>query len=106
VHHKNVIPSRLPSMLLPCLHCGNRMVITASAPALYENGISANDLEDMTHTCVQCGMTLISTRRRAGADGVTPHRSRVEHRGGVRRPSPGRHRETSSTSLLGLRTSI
>jgi hypothetical protein len=64
VHYKKVIPSHLPSMLLPCLFCGNRMAITASAPALYQNGAGSNDLEDITHACVQCGMTLISTRRR------------------------------------------
>jgi hypothetical protein len=39
------------------------MAITAVAPALYANGAASNDLEDITHTCVQCGATLISTRR-------------------------------------------
>jgi hypothetical protein len=39
------------------------MEITAVAPALYANGAASNDLEDITHTCVQCGATLISTRR-------------------------------------------
>jgi hypothetical protein len=53
---------RRPSFLLPCLHCGNRMAITSVAPALYDNGAASNDLEDITHTCVQCGTTLISTR--------------------------------------------
>jgi hypothetical protein len=38
------------------------MEITAVAPALYANGAASNDLEDITHTCVQCGTTLISTR--------------------------------------------
>jgi hypothetical protein len=39
------------------------MEITAVAPALYANGTASNDLEDITHTCVGCGATLISTRR-------------------------------------------
>jgi hypothetical protein len=63
MHYKNVAPSHLPSLLLPCSYCGHRMEITAVAPALYANGAASNDLEDITHTCVQCGATLISTRR-------------------------------------------
>jgi hypothetical protein len=62
VRYKNVAPSHLPSFLLPCLHCGNRMAITSVAPALYDDGAVSNDLEDVTHTCVQCGTMLISTR--------------------------------------------
>jgi hypothetical protein len=64
MHYKNenVAPSHLPSFLLPCLHCGGRIAITAVAPALYANGAASNDLEDVTHTCVQCGTMLISTR--------------------------------------------
>jgi hypothetical protein len=46
------------------------MVITAVAPALYANGAASNDLEDITHTCVQCGTTLIRTIRPFSAD---PH---------------------------------
>jgi hypothetical protein len=59
---KNVALSHLPSFLLPCQYCGHRMEITAVTPALYPNGAASNDLEDITHTCVQCGATLISTR--------------------------------------------
>jgi hypothetical protein len=44
------------------------MAITAVAPALYENGIASNDLEDVTHTCVQCRTTMISTRRPFSGD--------------------------------------
>jgi hypothetical protein len=62
MHYKNVAPSHLPTFLLPCSHCGHRMEITAVAPALYANGAVSNELEDITHTCVQCGATLISTR--------------------------------------------
>jgi hypothetical protein len=39
------------------------MEITAIAPARYPNGAASNDLEDITHTCVQCGATLTRTRR-------------------------------------------
>jgi hypothetical protein len=63
MNYLEVTPSQLPSFLLPCPHCGSRMAITAVAPALYANGEESNDLEDITHTCVQCGATLISTRR-------------------------------------------
>jgi hypothetical protein len=74
VHYTNVVPSHLPSMLLPCLCCGSRMAITASAPAPYGNGARSNDLEDITHGCVQCGMTLISTRRRTDSHVIyEPH---------------------------------
>jgi hypothetical protein len=68
VRYKNVTPSHLPSFLLPCPHCGNRMAITSVAPALYANGAESNFLEDVTHTCVQCGTTLISTRRSLSGD--------------------------------------
>ena len=55
--------SRLPSLLLPCSHCGHRMVITtvAAVPAAF--GIDADDLEDVTHGCLQCGMTVTRTMR-------------------------------------------
>jgi hypothetical protein len=39
------------------------MAITAVAPAWLANSAASNDLEDVTHTCVQCGMVQISTRR-------------------------------------------
>jgi hypothetical protein len=39
--------------MLPCPHCGHRMVITAAAPARYPNGAESNDLEDITQGCVQ-----------------------------------------------------
>jgi hypothetical protein len=62
MYYKDVSLSLLPSFLLPCQHCGSRMAITSVAPALYDDGAASNDLEDVTHTCVQCGTTLISTR--------------------------------------------
>jgi hypothetical protein len=68
MHYKNVAPSHLPSLLLSCSYCGHRMEITAVAPALYANGAASNDLEDISHTCVQCGATLISTRRSLFSD--------------------------------------
>ena len=34
------------------------MHIISIAPARLENGSAANDLEDVTHACVQCGTTL------------------------------------------------
>lgn len=65
---KNVIPSLLPSFLLPCPHCGHRMAVTAVAPALFAGGTGSNDLEDITHSCVQCGTKLIRTVRPLSAD--------------------------------------
>jgi hypothetical protein len=58
-----VAPSGLPSLLLPCPHCGHRMVITAVEPALFANGATANDLQDVTHGCEQCGTELTRTIR-------------------------------------------
>ena len=55
---KNVNPSYLPSFLLPCPHCGHRMIIVTVKPARLEGGSAANDLEDVTHGCEQCGATL------------------------------------------------
>jgi predicted RNA-binding Zn-ribbon protein involved in translation (DUF1610 family) len=68
MHYKDVAPSHLPSLMLPCPHCGHRMVITALAPARLANGAASNDLEDVTHGCVQCGTTLIRTRRPFSGD--------------------------------------
>jgi hypothetical protein len=62
VPFKDVTPSRLPSFLLPCPHCGHRMVIMAVTPARFA-GVDSNDLEDITHGCVQCGTTLTRTVR-------------------------------------------
>jgi hypothetical protein len=35
---------------------------------LVADGAASNDLEDITHTCVQCGTTLIRTRRPFSGD--------------------------------------
>jgi hypothetical protein len=69
MHLKDVGSSRLPSFLLPCSHCGHRLAITAITPALLENGFRSDDLEDITHTCVQCGTTVIRTIRTLSGDG-------------------------------------
>jgi hypothetical protein len=53
-----VAPSCLPSLFLPCPHCGHRMVITAVEPAFLPDGATANDLQDVTHGCEQCGTEL------------------------------------------------
>jgi hypothetical protein len=68
MRYKDVAPSRLPSFLLPCPHCGHRMAITAVSPARFDNGVESNDLEDITHGCLQCGTTLTRTVRPLGAD--------------------------------------
>jgi predicted RNA-binding Zn-ribbon protein involved in translation (DUF1610 family) len=60
---KDVTPSRLPTFLLPCPHCGQRMAITAVAPARFDAGTVGQILEDVTHGCPQCGTTLTRTVR-------------------------------------------
>jgi endogenous inhibitor of DNA gyrase (YacG/DUF329 family) len=65
---KDVAPSRLPTFLLPCPHCGQRMAIMSVAPAVFNVGIEANDLEDVTHACQQCGTTLTRTVRPFAGD--------------------------------------
>lgn len=68
MHRTNIAPSRLPTFLLPCPHCGHRMAITAVAPAKFETGSESNDLEDVTHGCVQCGTTLTRTIKPMSSD--------------------------------------
>jgi predicted nucleic acid-binding Zn-ribbon protein len=58
---QDVAPSHLSSLLLPCPHCGHRMVIVAAGPVQLANGAASNDLEDVTHGCVQCGTRLTRT---------------------------------------------
>jgi predicted RNA-binding Zn-ribbon protein involved in translation (DUF1610 family) len=59
----DVAPSHLPSFLLPCPHCGQRMAITIIEPTPLAYGAASGDLEDITHSCAQCGTTLIRTIR-------------------------------------------
>jgi hypothetical protein len=58
---QDVAPSHLSSLLLPCPHCGHRMVIVAAGPVHFADGAASNDLEDVTHGCVQCGTMLTRT---------------------------------------------
>jgi hypothetical protein len=44
------------------------MAVTSVAPARDDDGAESNDLEDITHGCVQCGTTLISMRRSLSDD--------------------------------------
>ena len=48
MYRNGIAPSRLPTFLLPCPHCGHRMAITSVAPARFDAGSAANDLEDVT----------------------------------------------------------
>jgi hypothetical protein len=52
------------------------MGITAVAPARYANGLESNDLQDVTHACVQCGATLVRT--------IRPLRGNVALKSGIR----------------------
>jgi predicted RNA-binding Zn-ribbon protein involved in translation (DUF1610 family) len=60
---KNIVPSHLPSFLLPCPQCGNRMVVRAVTPVPLENDTASSDLDDITYGCVQCGTTMTRTVR-------------------------------------------
>jgi hypothetical protein len=60
--------SRLPSFLLPCTHCGHRMVITAVTRLPLLGAVGSEDLDDVTHSCVACGATLIRTVRHFSGD--------------------------------------
>jgi len=59
--YMGVAPSHLPSLILPCPHCGQRMVITNIERAPHAYGAASSELEDITHSCAQCGTTLIRT---------------------------------------------
>jgi hypothetical protein len=48
------------------------MAITAIAPAQYADGAESDDLEDVTHACVQCG-TTVSMRRLSGDSNALTH---------------------------------
>jgi hypothetical protein len=41
--------SRLPSFLLPCTHCGHRIVITAVTRLPLLDAVGSDDLDDVTH---------------------------------------------------------
>jgi predicted RNA-binding Zn-ribbon protein involved in translation (DUF1610 family) len=60
---KNIVPSHLPSFLLPCPQCGNRMVVRAVTPLPFEGNAEGSNLDDITYGCVQCGTTLTRTVR-------------------------------------------
>jgi DNA-directed RNA polymerase subunit RPC12/RpoP len=64
---KNIIPSHLPSFLLPCPHCGHRMVVRAVTPVPLpvplDGDAESSDLDDITYGCVQCGTTMTRTVR-------------------------------------------
>ncbi len=60
---KDVSSSGLPSLLLPCPLCGHRMAITAVTPLGFADDSDSPDFDDVTHTCVQCGTTVIRTIR-------------------------------------------
>jgi hypothetical protein len=44
------------------------MAITAVTRARFPSGVESNDLEDVTHGCVQCGTTLTRTVRPFSGD--------------------------------------
>jgi hypothetical protein len=47
------------------------MVIAAVAPAQLDNGAESDNLEDVTHACVQCGTSLTRTIRLLTGDAHT-----------------------------------
>jgi hypothetical protein len=63
MYRKDAPPSGLPSFMLPCAQCGHKMMFASVEPARLGSGAASNDLEDITHSCVHCGTTLIRTMR-------------------------------------------
>jgi len=61
MNRRNVAPSHLPSLIMPCPSCGRRMHVKSVEPTRL-----AADLEEVTHACAPCGTELIRT--------VRPHR--------------------------------
>lgn len=47
--------SRLPSFMLPCPSCADRMVLKSV------EHLTSSDLEDITYTCQHCGTELVRT---------------------------------------------
>jgi hypothetical protein len=60
---KNIVPSHLPSFLLPCPQCGNRMVVRAVTPVPLADSAKTSSLDDITYGCVQCSTTMTRTVR-------------------------------------------
>lgn len=58
-----IIPSALPSFLLPCPECAHRMVIEAVTPVPVEGSNESSGLDDITYGCEACGTTLTRTVR-------------------------------------------
>jgi hypothetical protein len=67
MYQKDVPPSGLPSFMLPCTQCGHRVMFASVEPARLGNGATSNDLEDITHSLVQCGTTLVRAMRSPSA---------------------------------------
>jgi DNA-directed RNA polymerase subunit RPC12/RpoP len=63
MYRRDVPPSGLPSLMLPCTQCGHKMMFAARQPARLANGAASNDLEDAIYRCEQCSTTLIRTMR-------------------------------------------
>jgi hypothetical protein len=66
-HARTVPPSGLPSFMLTCTQSGHRMMFASIEPARLASGAASNDLENITHSCVQCGTALIRTMRSPSA---------------------------------------
>jgi predicted RNA-binding Zn-ribbon protein involved in translation (DUF1610 family) len=55
-----VAASGLPTFMMPCPHCGQRMSVKSVTPTLF-----APELDDITHACDQCGSELVRTVKAA-----------------------------------------
>ena len=68
---KWIVQSELPSLLLPCPLRGHRMAITSVTPLAFADHGESADLEDVTHSCVPCGMAVIRTIRSTSGEAQT-----------------------------------
>jgi hypothetical protein len=51
--------SALPTLIMPCLNCGGRLIMASVEPTSF-----GDDLDDITHRCNQCGAEVTRTVRR------------------------------------------
>jgi hypothetical protein len=56
---QRVLPSYLPSLIMPCPYCGHRMTVTSVQSAA--STAAERGLEDVTHACKECGTELVRT---------------------------------------------
>ena len=65
-----ISPSNLPTLMMPCPCCGGRMMHLATPEVL-----PAESVEDVTHSCGQCGTELTRTIRSGSSAWARPRQT-------------------------------